>query len=723
MRRLFGLFLLPASAALLSSVTACSSETTWEDYNACIARESKAPEVTAPASITARVELIATTDAALDQAARDASQASVDKQIDARKRSALAVNRCARYKPKKSVLFGDAEDAPSASAGGSSSGGAMNAGKAPDQGGASQTSGTNNQVAGVDEADFVKNDSKYIYVARGSSLQIVDAWPAAQAHTVSTTQVTGTAKKLFVVGDRALVFSSVPRTTDPQGYVQVGGGYGYSSGGYYGGSGECTYGYECVPTGDGTSTVLSIYDVSNRAAPKLLRTVETSSSLLAARRVGNAVHTVLAQPGSVSISVGWPSELGSPEDASEDQISAAFERLRAEARDKVGAIKSPRPTFGGSLGSPAQTFYKSDLSDGDSFMSVLSIDMVGDAGAKVVTTFGKPGFVYASAGALYVAAPHQSGSYGWYASAPNDKEVSTVHKFAIGDAPAATSYQASGLVKGHVLNQFAMDEKDGFLRLATSVGHVPDPATHSVVSVLEQKGGALALAGAVDGIAPKEDIRAVRFDGDRGYVVTFKKTDPLFVFDMADPRHPKQAGELKIPGFSTYMHMMDATHLLTIGYDANDHDSFAYFDGVLLQIFDVSDPAKPTQTQRYKIGTRGSSSEALTNHLAFNYFAPKNVLAVPMTICEGGGDGSYGTDMTFSGLMVFDTTVQGISERSRVSHPKGSATCSNWWTDASSQVERSVIMDDFVYSLSSSLMKVSSLTDPSTDVAQVKLGP
>lgn len=722
MRRFFGLFLLPASAALLSSVTACSSETTWEDYNQCIARESKAPEVTAPASFTARVELVSTTDAALDQAMRDAAQASVDQRIDASKRSAIAVNRCARYKPKRSLgLFGAEEDSPSASAG-SSSGGAMNAGKSPSDG-ASQTSGTNNQVAGVDEADFVKNDNKYIYVARGSSLQIVDAWPAAQAHTASTTQVSGTAKKLFVVGDRALVFSSVPRANDQQGAIQVGSGYGYAGGNGYGGAGECTYGYECVPTGDGTATVLSVYDVSNRAAPKLLKTVETSSSLLSARRVGNAVHTVLSQPGAVSVSVGWPAEIGSAEDSTEEEISAAFERLRAEAREKTAALKSPRPTFGGSLGAPAQSFYKSDLSDGDAFMSVLSVDMVGDGGAKVVTTFGKPGFVYASAGALYVAAPHQSGSYGWYASAPNDKEVSTVHKFAIGDAPGATSYQASGLVKGHVLNQFAMDEKDGFLRLATSVGHVPDPNTHSVVSVLEQKGGALTLAGEVDQIAPKEDIRAVRFDGDRGYVVTFKKTDPLFVFDLADPRHPKQAGELKIPGFSTYMHMMDATHLLTIGYDANDHDSFAYFDGVLLQIFDVSDPKNPTQTQRYKIGTRGSSSEALTNHLAFNYFAPKNVLAVPMTICEGGGDGTYGTNMTFSGLMVFDATIQGIQERGRVAHPKGSATCSNWWTDASSQVERSVIMDDFVYSISKSLMKVSSLTSPSTDVAQVTLTP
>ena len=178
-------------------------------------------------------------------------------------------------------------------------------------------------------------------------------------------------------------------------------------------------------------------------------------------------------------------------------------------------------------------------------------------------------------------------------------------------------------------------------------GHV-----HSTLSVLEESNGALLVIGTLDRIAPTEDIRSVRFDGDRAFVVTFKKTDPLFVFDLANPRAPHMLGELKIPGFSTYMHMMDATHLLTIGYDAADQGNFAYFTGVLLQIFDVTDPTSPTLTHKEIIGTRGSSSEALTNHLAFNYFQPKGVLALPMTVCEGGGDnGNYGTTMTFSGLI------------------------------------------------------------------------
>jgi hypothetical protein len=269
-----------------------------------------------------------------------------------------------------------------------------------------------------------------------------------------------------------------------------------------------------------------------------------------------------------------------------------------------------------------------------------------------------------------------------------------------------------------------MDEHEGHFRIATSNGHVPSPDVHSTLTVLQQVGTVLMEVGKVDNLAPKEDIRSVRFSGDRGFIVTFKKTDPLFVIDLARPAYPRVLAELKIPGFSTYMHMMDETHLLTIGYDADDQGSFAWFTGIMLQIFDVSDPQNPLLAHKEVIGTRGSSSAALNNHLAFNYFAPKNLLALPMTVCEGSsGGGSYGTQMTFSGLMVYDVTAgAGFTLRGKVPHPTGSdITCSNWWTNAESQVERSIIMDDYVFSVSRELIKVNSLNDLATDLASLQI--
>jgi uncharacterized secreted protein with C-terminal beta-propeller domain len=134
-------------------------------------------------------------------------------------------------------------------------------------------------------------------------------------------------------------------------------------------------------------------------------------------------------------------------------------------------------------------------------------------------------------------------------------------------------------------------------------------------------------------------------------VVTFKRPDPLFVLRSVRPGAAGDPGELKIPGFSTYMHRIDPDHLLSIGFDANDHGDFAYFDGVILQLFDVRNPTQPKLMFKEKIGTRGSSSEAATDHLAFNYFDDEKRLAIPITICNGGGDGRDVDELAFSGLL------------------------------------------------------------------------
>jgi hypothetical protein len=230
------------------------------------------------------------------------------------------------------------------------------------------------------------------------------------------------------------------------------------------------------------------------------------------------------------------------------------------------------------------------------------------------------------------------------------------------------------------------------------------------------------MLGELTGLAPSEDIRSVRFDGNRGFVVTFKKTDPLFVIDLQNPATPNVLGELKIPGFSTYMHRLDENHLLAVGFDADDQGSFAYFDGIQIQIFDVTDLANPTLLHKTVVGTRGSGSEALMNHLAFNYFASRGLLALPMTICEGGDNGVYGDQLTFAGLMVFDVSLEsGITERGRLpfvdaEQANGAgATCGTWWANSTSLVKRSIFMEDFAYGISDTLLKVAQV-DALTDV-------
>jgi len=588
--------------------------------------------------------------------------------------------------------------------GGGGTGTGMGFGTAGRLGGATvrhaTVSRTNNQVAGVDEADIVKSDGRYVYLATNGALRIVEA---LKPHLVSTTRVRGTARELFVEGNRAVVYASSAGATKP-----------------------CTYGYDCRFAGDGSSTRILVFDISNRAAPKKVRELDLSGSLMAARRIGHAVHTVVADgDGRTRDYSSWPAGLpmcGTVQSV----VQAKFARLKRENERRIRAHHTGVPTIvdAGSKRQLCGKLLKTAFRDGEAFTTLVSFDMTDDESAATTAAIqSRPGAVFASRDALYLAVDHRRGRGGWYSFYPSLDDATEIHKFRIGESPGVTHYVGSGVVPGHVLNQFAMDQWYGYLRIATTRGRVPNPKAESAVSILaEGQGGNLVRVGAVGKIAPGEDIRAVRFDGDRAYVVTFKKTDPLYVLDLYQPAHPAILGELKIPGFSTYLHRIDPDHLLAIGLDANDHGSFAYFDGVILQLFDVKKPTEPKLMFREKIGTRGSSSAALTDHLAFNYFPDKGLLAIPMTICKGGSDGRYGTDLTFSGLLVYRVDLDSGFERlGGIDHGKRGVSCSTWWSDATSTVKRSLFVDDLVYSIAPGRLKVQRLGHFGKDVADIAL--
>ncbi len=525
----------------------------------------------------------------------------------------------------------------------------------PMAGHASSASGTNNQVSGVDEADIVKNDGAYVYIATNGALRIVEA---LHPRLVSVTHLPGKVKDLLLEGDRAVVLTSFDGSD----------------------ARTCTYAYDCTFGGDGSRTKLVVLDVADRAHPRITRALNLSGSLIAARRIGSAVHVVVADGESPEARYEtWPKQI--PQDCRVKGMDAAAVHARFKQLERANEI-AIRAAAGGfptltenAVSTPMCAAMHTPSGDEGAYTSLVSFDLTDDKAAPTTAVVeSRPGVVFASSDALYFAVRTQPPSaygrgYGWSHDA---NETSDVHKFHIGAKASETRYVGSGVVPGHVLNQFAMDEWYGYLRVATTRGRVPDPSAESVVSVLSSTaGGNLVRVGAVDHIAPGEDIRAVRFDAERAYVVTFKKTDPLFVLDLGHPAAPAILGELKIPGFSTYLHRVDPTHLLSIGFDANDHGSFAFFDGIILQLFDVTKPTEPALLFKEKIGTRGSSSEAATDHLAFNYFEEKKLLAIPMTECEGGGDGTYGTKLAFSGLLVYDVSIErGFKRLGGVDHGK-----------------------------------------------------
>ena len=566
-------------------------------------------------------------------------------------------------------------------------------------------SSTNNQVEGVDEADIVKNDGDFLYLVVNGALRIV---ATTQPHLVSVTKLPGQAREMYIEGDRAAVYVSHGISSRPR----------------------CTYGYDCQFTGDGTQTSLLIYDIKERSRPMLARRVDFSGSLLASRRVGSIVHTVVTNGDEREHAYysTWPDAMprcGIYEAAVRAQLKR-LEQKNEQLIRQATRLMLPTITDNGVERKLCGSVYRTAITEQGAFTSLISLDMKQDTlAARDATIQSSPGAVFATAGEFYLAATHRENreQAGWYSFYSATTEVTDLHRFSIGARPQATKYSGSGVVPGHVLNQFSMDEWNGNLRIATTRGRVPEPDAESLVSIMSPTpAGNLVRVGAVEHLAPGEDIRSVRFEADRGYVVTFKKTDPLFVLDLKRPDAPKVLGELKIPGFSTYMHRIDDNHLLSIGFDANDHGSFAFFDGVILQLFDVTNPLRPKLMFKEKIGTRGSSSEAATNHLAFNYFAERGLLALPMTVCEGGGDGLNGDHLSFGGLLVYDVSMKrGFHRLGGVNHGTVGQSCSTWWSQASSGVKRSVFIDDLVFSIAMDRVKVQDLGKLGKDLADIKL--
>jgi hypothetical protein len=565
-------------------------------------------------------------------------------------------------------------------------------------------SGTNVQVEGVDEADLVKTDGKYVYLSINGALRIVEG---LNPRVLSVTRIGGNVKDMFVEGDRAVVYSSIGAPN----------------------SERCTYGYDCSLMGDGSSTAISVLDISDRMQPKVVRKLELSGSLIAARRIGNTVHTVVSDGDTDK--PPYDEWMDIPECGVRDRwVRKRVAQLKAsnEARIRQYVAQwAPKLKEADAERSLCDNVWQSPIADGDAFTTLVSFDLRQDAKPAATTTLrSRPGAVFAATDALYVAVTHdhprsRHHRYSPFGSAID--EISAIHKFHLGDTPEATRYIGSGVVPGHVLNQFALDEWYGYLRVASSRGRVPDPHVESSVSVLaEGPGGALLRVGAVDHLAPGEDIRAVRFDNDRGYVVTFKKTDPLFVIDLLSPAQPKLLGELKIPGFSTYLQRIDREHLISIGFNADDQGEFAYFNGLLLQLFDVQSPTEPKLLFRETIGTRGSGSDAATDHLAFNYLGERGLLAIPATVCEGGGNGNFGDKLTFSGLLVYHLDLQnGFQRLGGIDHGERGADCQQWWSRSTSVVKRSVFLDDFVYSIAGDRAKVQLLTNLGHDLADIDI--
>lgn len=358
----------------------------------------------------------------------------------------------------------------------------------------------------------------------------------------------------------------------------------------------------------------------------------------------------------------------------------------------------------------------------------LDLDAL-DGGAKTTTIVGQVTTVYGNEKTMVLTErayedPWEAQTIAWYSNgapgkpaSPSSIPVKTLdhthlHLFDLTADPTNATYAGSGTVPGSVKDQFSIDERNGSVRVTTTEQRSGPPRTDgksnqvSHVYVLQSQQGNLAITGDAGEIAPGEQLYATRAIGDKVYVVTWHVTDPLFVVDVSDARHPVVMGQVQIPGFSEYMHPLDDTHLLTIGRETDmtghQHTDGGYWYGLSLQIFDVTNPLAPALRHKYVFdGGDYATSEATTNHKAFTYFDDKKLLAFPYV-----RQSSYGSYKPGSSLQVFKASVDdGIAPIGAVDHtsllgtlPQGGyGYCGGYFDGA---VRRGVFVENVVYSIS-----------------------
>ncbi|WP_203926353.1 beta-propeller domain-containing protein [Virgisporangium ochraceum] len=485
-------------------------------------------------------------------------------------------------------------------------------------GGSSGYSGTNTHEAGVDEPDIVKTDGKRIITVQGGVLRVVDATTRAQTARVPVATDPNDAYDLgemLISGDKVLL---------------IGARYGY-------------YRERGAPI----APQLTLVDLAG--TPRVLGRFGMSGSVVDARQVGSTVRVVVRSAPEID----RPTQAGTPESyrlAMIDAINKAdvSDWLPRYTVDDGGKVSTGRVDCS-AVAHPAE-FTAATM------LTVLSFDLTKSAlgNGDPVTVAADGDTVYSNGPSLYVANDQR-----WRVMARGDgddparvQQRTEIYKFDT-SKPGRPAFVAGGAVDGWLLNQYSMSDWNGHLRVATTTGtavwgRAEGGTSESAVHTLKQNGRSLAAVGKVGGLGKGERIYSVRFVGPMGYVVTFRQTDPLYTVDLRDPAKPTVTGELKITGYSAYLHPAGDGLLLGIGQEANDQGRV---QGTQISLFDVRDPAKPTRLAQHHV--QGAHSEAEFDPHAFLYWPATGLLVVPLTGKGRGGDGKLGA----LALRVSGTTI------------------------------------------------------------------
>ncbi len=483
---------------------------------------------------------------------------------------------------------------------------------------------TNVQEAGVDEPDIVKTDGSLIVAVARNTLHVVDATGDVPELRGSLPLGDGRSYggEIFLAGDRVLVVANGWRddagATRPRDRRESGDIAGP------------------VPIG-GSVAVLTSVDISDPTSPKVESRKELDGEYVTARLVDGIARVVLRSTPQFHIQ---PLPGAETQAQVRDQVRTAV--AATEIDDWLPSVRTDDGRSEPLVACDAVS--RPPEPSGVGTVTVLTVDTGKELDiAHTASVVADVGTVYASTAGLYIA------TNGWTdprilerQAVEDDAELpfftTELHKFDISD-PTVTSYVASGRVRGHLLNQWSLSEHAGHLRVATtefpeSFGRPAPEArqSESFVSVFRQDGDVLDQVGQVGELGLDERIFAVRYFGDTGYVVTFRQTDPLYVLDLSNPAAPTVTGELKILGYSAYLHPVGDGILLGVGQDATEEGRTL---GTQLSLFDVRDAKNPDRIHQTSLG--GANSAVEFDHRAFLWWATEQLAVLPLQIHGGRG--------------------------------------------------------------------------------------
>jgi hypothetical protein len=594
---------------------------------------------------------------------------------------------------------------------------------------------TNVQVEGVDEADLVETDGEFLYMVAGTELVIIDIRDPDNLAVASRVQLGETPTGIYLTGDRlTLVTASSSNSSGLTPIVWRGAGY--------------------WPSAERSTVTITVLDISNREAPTQVKKTEIDGSLVSSRMVDGELRLVTQQanygylPSPRYTALPTEGETGAVQPvASEglltitrwnpvpvtyqyESLEEYVDRVVAEWAPMVrtlsvdGEVISETPLIDPTqIEKPTNPFDYNLSSSRQNFRTTIATfnvldDAAGSSDTETIRTHGAT-TVYADGDNLYVfenlPTINSNGVWLTHVFLPPTTQVT---KFSLGD-DGAIHQDAKGTFSGTLLNQFAVDEHEGYLRVVTTNNF---SQAGQGLSVLQQQGDKLVVVGFVSGLAPNETLHSVRFNGDTAYLVTFRNVDPLFVVDLSHPEAPVVTGELKIPGYSEYLQPIGENHLLGIGRGANEQNG--RFEELQISIFDVTDGGDPLLAHRYSVeGGRNTTTIATGNrwaagdgdHHAVAFYEDAGILTLPI---QNEGDWNRfwlgGLEVvptlggSSDGLLVLSVDVaSGIEKLALIQH--------------STPILRSIRIGDTLIAISATQVSSHQLTSPTEAIDELDL--